>query len=288
MDADQAAFAACREVRRLRRLGVILVLGNILALMLGGFAIGSGRLWTAGCFAARKFRLIDEQGRVIAGMLFDPRHGGANIYVRSPDQAREVGLMCCADGLIGLLSRCRNARGGLQFTIESDGRPSFGLHDGQGRWRIAAELGEKGQPRIDLSNSDGWQLLTLGVPDEEGSDILLRRPDGTVRAVLGRHNGADGFWLTDEENRVRAGLSRSSAAGTNLELGVSGTPGPFLHLSVGNGKHDGMRLWSAGGDLEATWPPSGSGYNIPIGFPGPLMSLEEFLAKYPPAKGEGP
>jgi len=117
------------DVRRLRRLVLVLLAVNAVTIAVAGWAAGSGRLWTASRFMAEKYRLVDGQGKVIGGMAYDPHIGGPHIGVCDPAQTRLVGLMCDAEGNIGVSTRCGKLRGDFELCVSKDGEASLWLRD---------------------------------------------------------------------------------------------------------------------------------------------------------------
>jgi len=149
---------------------------------------------------ARKFELVDQQGRV-RGVLGDLGFGSVGMSVRDSDGTMRVGLSVLPDGKAVVSFYTKEGRPGAALGIGPDGNPTMLLARGDGKRQIELAYAADGGARLRMVDTEGQAGAALGMfPD--GSPYLLLRGTDKGRAILEVSGESDpGLFLYDKEGK---------------------------------------------------------------------------------------
>lgn len=223
MAMDQEAFEAWREVQKMRRIMVGLVIGLVVVALLSltGIGIASSGYYArlpraieigtmragaikAEAIEAHALRIVDERGAVRASLCCDADdRAGLSLWDEFLTERARLGLTGDGNGFLriqmedgGVMGLVSNVGGGGGFTMiqggiqrlnvfaHGDGEPGIRLMDSRGTVRWAAGFAQGEVPGLSLHGGNGNGLVQLIAADGSRSGLAFCDKEGRPRSVL--------------------------------------------------------------------------------------------------------
>jgi hypothetical protein len=223
---------------RLLRAAVILVVAVFAAM------VCMGQVGVPEVVGARRFQMVDEQGRVRADIGMVDDNPVLYAYDEEGEARLGLGLSMFGDPRLGLFNEKGDPCAVLSLGTSG---PSLNFMDGNGKPNAALEVWD-GDSRLDLCDAEGKPRVSLDT-SEDKPGLNLYDAAGELRASLTMFEGEPGLDLYDAAGKIRMAVAM-----------LDGEPGLCLHEAAG-GMRAALAMVEHGPDLvlyDATGKPRAS------------------------------
>jgi hypothetical protein len=206
MDAVLSRLATLeRENRRLRRWGGLLL---VLGLALAGMAMAEGEK-VAEVVKARKFVVVDDQGKERGLFWVQPATGATNLALAGRDGTFRLHLGVMPDGSPGVFLFEKDGKTNrISMVVQPDGNPGLVVHDHERRPRAALAMDPSGAVEFGLLSAQSEAGLKLRVGADDSSAVVVKDPDGGLRVgLMALPDGSSALMLTEGRKGSRAGVA---------------------------------------------------------------------------------